>query len=177
MELYIANTTKKSQVFQYRLPEDQRPHPLSMTLRPGSQAKLPKGNLSQPDIDAIVGAHEPYGLIPVSEVNRTKPFIGMCYSIDKPIPLEAIQNGIAHNDEVLVKQGEEIRQLAAIAVNNAIEEQTGGTVNALEMSFVEENPDKHAGEGDALGEQTVVVTRDTDVTKVIKTAGKRGKGR
>jgi hypothetical protein len=178
--LYIGNTTKKTQIFLYRVPEDPRPTPLRMEIRPGSQERLPSRDLSMPAIEAIVAAHAPYGLIPVSEVPRHKPFVGMCYSIDREIPLERIQLGLVHNDELLETQGREIRAAAAIATTNAISQQTGGVLNELELSVEEEKPEKHDANSDALGKQTILVSSDAnpDAPTMLKgrAATRRGRG-
>ena len=172
-KLYIANTTKKLQIFHYRMPEDPRPQALMIHIRPGGQEVIPYRDLSPQAVEAIVAPHRPYGLISVDEVPRHKPFVGMCYSVDKPVPLERIQVGLKHNDELLAHQGRETRIAAAVALNNAIEQQTGQQLSNLEISIEEENPEKHQGEGDALGRETLSVSREADPTKPIVTRGKK----
>lgn len=102
----------------------------------GGQIRI-SGDLTTPEIEAIVGQHRKYGMVEVGEIDRTKPFVGLCYSVDKPISVERIRNALVHNAEVLTEIGRARRQEAAIAVSNQLEAVTPG-LQALEMSFVEE---------------------------------------
>lgn len=180
MELYIGNTTKKTQIFLYRRPGSERPNDfMQMEIPPGGQNRVPVRDLSQPQIDAIVNHHAKYGLRSVEEITRTHRgrYIGMCYSIDKPVPLERLQLGIQHNDEILVQFGEDLRQAAAVVTAQAIEQHTGRALAELEVSVEEENIDRHSGDGDALGKQTVVVTREAPEKAPIKTVGAKARAR
>ena len=176
-KLWIGNTTKKTQRFMYRKVEDNRRDPLWIDIKPGGQVCLPF-DLSTPDIESIVQTYAPYGLIPASEVSRTKPFVGMCWSIDKMVSLEILQLGLRHNDVLLDAQGREIRQLAAVALSNSLGVE--GPETAIEVSVEEEKPDEHRGEGDALGRETIVVTKATNPDgspKAGTKAAARGKRR
>lgn len=180
MELYIGNTTKKLQVFLYRRPGSSRPNDfMQMEIPPGGQNRIPLRDLTKEQIDAIVNHHAKYGLRSVEEITRTHRgrYIGMCYSIDKPVPLERLQIGIQHNDNLLVQFGEELRQAAAVVTAQAIEENTGHTLAELEVSVEEERIEKHSGDGDALGKQTVVVTRDAPEKAPVKTVGAKSRVR
>lgn len=178
--LNIANTTKKHQSFAYRRPGSSRPNDIMiLEIPPGAQRPLPFRNLSVEEIKAITDAHAKYGLVSADEVVRrqTSGYIGMCYAVDKPVLLERIQLGLQHNDAILAKLGEDIRQAAAVVTANAIEEQTGGALQTLEVSVEEDKPDQHQGAGDALGRQTVVVTREVPVDKPHKTTGSKTRPR
>jgi hypothetical protein len=135
--MYIANCTQQVQDFIYRLPET--PGPRSQRIDIGSQVQI-SGDLSTPDIDAIVRQHATYGLVSVDEVDRTKPFVGLCYSVDKPVPVAKIKSAIAHNYDVMVERGKELRKEAAVATESSLVERGAGPA-ALEMSVVEETKD------------------------------------
>ena len=71
--------------------------------------------------------------------------------------MDRVRNAIEHNYEVLEERGKIIRQEAAVAVNNSIEEQTGGGLNALEARIEEVGKD-------ATMDETIRVTRHEDPT-------------
>jgi len=132
--MFIANCTNQVQDFHYRLPEN--PKVLKQTIPIGGQIQIP-GDLSTPDIEAIVRQHTVYGMVSVQEIDRTKDFIGICYQLDRKVDMERVKRAAIHNLGVLNERGRKLRQEAAVAVNNAIEEQTNG-VQAFEMSIEEQ---------------------------------------
>ena len=140
MKLYIGNCTKQVQDFTYRIPgtASQRVQRIEI----GSQIRI-SSDLSTPEIQSIVDQHHKYGLVAVGDIDRTKPFIGMCYSVDTPITVEKLRRAFAHNADVLNERGRELRQEAAVAVNHHIEQaagENGPAVKSLEMTVQEENP-------------------------------------
>lgn len=147
MRMYVANTTNKVHDFIYRLPET--PTPRMQRIEMGSQIAI-SSDLSTKEIDSIIEQHRPYGMVCVDEVDRTKPFIGLCYSLGKPVSLDKVRRALEHNQKVLTERGAEIRKESAVAVNNAIEQQAPG-IKALELSVVEEetkkNPNPTIAEG------------------------------
>lgn len=173
-KLYIANCTQQQIKFMYRIPEDPRPYPQFFYIRAGAQERLPF-ELSTPAIEAIVAAHAPYGLVRADEVDRTRPFIGMCYAVDKPVVLDKIRRALQHNQQVLNERGQEIRQAAAIAVNNVVEQQTA-TLSELELTIEEEDPDQHQLEGDPVHE-VIRVSRDVNPDGSSAKTPERGKRR
>lgn len=118
MKMFIANMTKQNCNFYYRLPEVAAPR--MQTIPIGGQIQI-SGELSQPDIDYIVKQKEKYGMIAASEIDRSKPFVGLCYSVGSPVRPGAIEKGIHHNIDVLVRRGHETRRDTAITINNRIE--------------------------------------------------------
>ena len=132
-KMFIANTTQQVQDFQYRLPEN--PKIVKQTIPIGGQIQIP-GDLTVHDIEAIIEQHSPYGMVAVSEIDRTKPFIGVCYSLDKAVTVNKIMSAIEHNGAVLDARGREIRKEAAVSVNNAIEEQSRD-FRALDIGITE----------------------------------------
>lgn len=155
MKLYVANCTRQVQDFIYRLPEHTAP--MRQRIDIGHQVAL-SGDLSQPDIDAVIKAHTRYGMVAASEVDHTKAFIGTCYSVDKPVKIGTIQFALQHNNDVLILKGREMRQEAAVAINNALDESTGGgSLSEVEISVVEEKGAN--GESPIFGEG-VIVSKD-----------------
>lgn len=139
MKIYVANCTKQVQDFVYRSIGAATPRMVRIDI--GSQQQLP-GAWNTEDVQYLEEQHRRYGLIPVAEVNRTRDFIGVCYSIDKPVDIDRIRIALVNNDEVLTERGRVLRQHAAVAAADSIE-QGGqpGMLRSLEMSVQEEPKD------------------------------------
>lgn len=165
-ELWIANLTKQRQQFHYRLIDDTRqgPMPLFIFIEQGGQNRLPFRDLTDPQIRAIVDSHAAYGLTDVKDIDRTRPFIGLCYSVDKQVPIDAIRRGLAHNDGVLEKLGVEIRTQAALAVNKTVETQLPADQRprSLEFEVQQENQEDYHGEGKPVHEVISVAQEGTE---------------
>lgn len=140
-KMYVANCTQQIQIFMYRLPELNRPFTQEIPIGGQVQvAGLAGGELSTLDVEAIVRQYSKYGLVEVSEIDRRKPFVGVCYSLDRPVTVSAIQKALEHNIGILDAQGREIRQLAAVGVNQRIEQEMPG-LRGLEVQAIElDNP-------------------------------------
>ena len=109
----------------------------------------------------------------MSEIDRTKDFSGICYDVDRPVQVEKLRRAMAKKTEVLVERGREIRKMAAIANNNALEaslEESGRPegLRELSMEIVEENPTE-ASEN-PINEGIAVVADG-----VVPQKGKRGR--
>lgn len=138
MILYVANCTKQVHDFLYRVPgEDGRMRKQEVPM--GGQIRV-YNDAATHVLKGIIEQHERYGLVPVDEIDRTRDFIGMCYSFDKPIEVEKIMRAVDHNTDVLVKVGQEIRKTAAVATNNQLLELNQGNsdLNHFEVEVVEE---------------------------------------
>jgi hypothetical protein len=146
MKLFIANCTKQTQVVMYRVPE--HPTPRQQHIGIGQQIQI-AGDLNQPQIDSIIAQLSRYGLVRADEVDGRKPFVGLTYSVEKPVKVDRQVNAIEHNDEVLTERGHEIRKNAAVAINNGLEENVAGraTLKNTEIE-IEELPTKDGSGGD-----------------------------
>lgn len=181
MKLYIANTTKQVQDFYYRIPG----HPSSSGLMPllqkiamGGQICIP-ADLNTPEIDGIIEQHSNYGLIPADEVDAAKGYVGLMYSIDKPVPAAKMARLIGHNTEVMVERGQKNRESAGIAAldqaNQFLQEQRpGDNIDAFEMSVVEETRDPKDLSKEVAEGVRVVQNRE-DVTRGRPSPGQRGR--
>jgi hypothetical protein len=143
--LYIANCMKQTYEFIYRVPGDdmQTLRKLNtVTISPGTQARVHvEAPLSV--LDAIVDQHRHYGLVPVSEMVTTRGFVGICYSFDRPVPLDQLQYAVDHNDGVLFDRGTKQQEDAAIVVDQALEStigaRTGQPLRAVEIEVAEDS--------------------------------------
>ena len=180
MDLYIANTTKQNVAFYYRVPESVALR--EQTIRVGSQERI-SGNLSTPDIDAIIAQHAPYGMVSADELDRVKGFVGLCYSVGKPIPAAKIERAMNENISVLIRRGKETREMGAIAssvaIENTLAEQSRPEIlKEFDASIVEENPDARGDAGGPAISEGVRVNRLADPDGHVppqsgRSAGKR----
>src|ERR1017187_2730896 len=156
-KLYIANCTKQIQDFWYRVPgcdgSGKAFSPRMQKIPEGGQILI-SGDLQPEEIDFIVGENVRYGLINVDDVDRAKPFVGMCYSINKPVAVPKIEKLFVHNQEILEDRAETNLKATALANNQLLEDRLARAardagrkvpdVGAFEMSLSDEskNPSK-----------------------------------
>ena len=114
-KMYVANLTRQAQDFIYRLPETRKS--TFQQIPVGGQVLL-SGDLTTKDIEAVIQQHAPYGMVPAAEVAKRREFNGLCFALDRPVPIEALRRGLEANRAVLDARGVELRRQAAIAVNN-----------------------------------------------------------
>lgn len=157
MKMYVANTTKQNFDFSYRVLEETSLRTQMIPM--GGQVAL-SDDLNQGQIDNIVKHHARYGMIRADEIDRARPFVGYCYSIDKPVSIATITKAMHHNTTVLMERGRHIRQEAAIAESGRIESaladaQAPVGLRNFEMAVIEENNDGSTGL-DPISEGTIV---------------------
>lgn len=121
MKLYVANCTNQHRQFVYRVPEDKRLH---QTLIPmGSQALVWKDD--QPEIiRAIIDQHLHYGLTAVRDISRAKKFVGICYSVDKPVLAQTIMDQHLENAKFTLAANLEERTHMASSVGSMFSDQS-----------------------------------------------------
>lgn len=137
MALYVANTSK--QVFQLHFWVERTSRPIVVDIGPGKQASIYQEG-SRADHENIVGQHKMYGLIPVSEIDRHKGFIGQCYQFDTPIPMERLQETMLNNDDVIDDQAVERRKEAAASSDDLLKkaaQESESKIASFEMEIEE----------------------------------------
>ena len=134
MNIFIANCTNQNQQINFRLPEARKP--VAIMIPMGQQR--PVGDLSPPEIEAMMEQLGPYGLISVAEIKRAPRKISYVYSENKPVTSEMIRMAHDKNQGVLRDEGKDRRKNAAVAANAGMNtEET--PLNRLEMSVEEES--------------------------------------
>lgn len=155
MDLYIANCSKQEFLFTYMLPENTRP--FVHKIRAGSQIKLTQ---SQPEVDVIIRQHSIYGLMEANQVK--KGFGGLCYRIDKPISVSAIEEGLSQSDQEMIEKAQEARNITAAAQDKIISEKAqemGLKVKSgIEVEVVEEK--KNAADSGDKFDQVIEVVHE-----------------
>lgn len=139
MKVFVANTTRQVQDFVWRSIGGRAPH--RMRIDVGQQVQLP-GEWNTEDVAYLEDQHRRYGLVPVDEIDRTRDFIGICFSVDKPISVEKIRRALTTNQQVLEERGRTLRQHAAVAVAAQVQaDHPDAGLTALEMTIQEERKD------------------------------------
>jgi len=155
MKLYIANCSKQEHLFTYMLPEN--PRPFSHSIRAGGQIEIPG---QQDQLMSIIGQHQVYGMMEVNKVS--KGFGGLCYRLEKPISIEAIQAGFSQTDQEMIDRAQEARSVTAAAADQIIaqkaQEMGLKQKSGLEIEIMEEK--KNAGDNSPKFEQTIEVVRE-----------------
>lgn len=145
MKMFVANCSQQVQDFMYRVPNNAGMRVQKIEI--GGQTPI-SGDLTEKDIEYIVGQHARYGMVRVDEIDRTKPFMGLCWD-DKPIKVDHIRRAVEHNTGVLVERGKQIMAEAAIATSENIEGNNPDLkLRNLEMAVTEDktdNPELNTG--------------------------------
>jgi hypothetical protein len=138
MRLYIANTTKQHQHIMLNIPEMSSPY--QMVIPHGEQREIypERGFSNSGDIDItlkhMTSLPKPF-LVPVSEALKSKSFVGLIYSIDKPVPKNAMGSRLEMNEAAQTKQSIEDMARDAQFTRKSIEETTeGATIGNVEVS-------------------------------------------
>lgn len=174
MKLYVANATKQVIDLTCRIPElgslYRKMIPIGCQIAVG-------GDLNIEQVESVVGQLSVYGLTEVSALDRAKPFVGLCYSVDKPVPNKRLLIALDHNDKVLVERGKRMRAEAAVSTNNAIEkslkEADLGTLGELDVTIVEQE-NRHGPSNPNPVAEGILVSKNVD-GDASKGGKKRGK--
>lgn len=169
--LYIANCGRQNHTLTFRMKNGGalRFHDILA----GHQIPVP-GNLSKEECDNLLQQQLPYGMITPNELSRHPNYTGLLYSFDTPVPREAIQYALDHNNSILIQRGEEQREQVALAANTMIESTIGeGTqVDVAEVRMQEENA--HVDGTPQLSE-AIMVDRHAPAPKQAGRRGRQGR--
>lgn len=144
--LYIANASKQPHDFIYWVPESATPR--RQRIPAGGQIRVYKDEIAMELVNSIVSQHQRYGMVRANEIDRTKPFVGLCYDVDRPVKVDKIMYADEHNAGVLQEASAEARKLSAGALHDAITRATEGTpltLQNLDLEVVEQNGPTEAG--------------------------------
>jgi hypothetical protein len=154
-KLYIANCSKQD--FNFTWMDLENPQPFVRKMRAGTQTEI---DGSPERLAHIVKQHEVYGMMEASKVK--KGFGGIAYRMDKPISVEAIENGISQRDQEAIDRAQEARNVTAAAADNILatkaQEMGLKQKSGLEIEYIEEK--KNAADQSEKFEQTIEVVRE-----------------
>lgn len=155
MKLYVANCSKQEFQFTYMIPEN--PRAFSHHIRAGAQIEINNG---QDEIDAIIKQHAIYGMMEVGKVQRG--FGGLCYRLEKPINVDAIESGMSQSDQEMIDRALEVRKVGAAAadqiINTKAQEMGLKVKSGIEVEVIEEK--KNAADTDSKFNQTIEVVHE-----------------
>lgn len=176
-KLYVGNATKQNLKFTYRIPGGAA---RVQDIPIGGQVLL-SGEMNSNDVENIIDQNAKYGFIDVREIDRSKEFIGFCYSIDKPISLPQLEKVFHKNHEVLVQRGKETRENFAVAINNELEDElmrSGmGNLKGMEVSIIEQDSPTRPSDAGPMVNEGIRVSRNEEPSRpVARARGSRRSG-
>ena len=178
MKLYVANLTKMVHDFTYVVPETGRQ--MRQKIEIGQQVMIYRPDATPEVLMAIVAQHEMYGLVAADSVDRSRVFVGLCYSFDKPVSEATMIRGINANERQLEILGERLRQESAVAAHSIFarpETAQGGALKHVTIE-VKEQESRNRGMTGPLFEEKVQVAREGyDPAATPAPARGRNKGR
>lgn len=118
MKLFIANTNKQNEDFTYRLPEEKNFR--VETIRAGTQTMVGGKELTQVEVATIIEQKTPYGLRDARQLSSLKDYVGLSFSLDRPVPLDSMIVLFEQNDERLNERaGLRLEKAMAAIADNA----------------------------------------------------------
>jgi len=156
--MYIANSTKQHHEFVYRLPEQTKIY--SITIPYGEQRELLHKDLSSDLIDYILNQHKgdtSEYMVEAKTIDRSKGFVGLIYSFDKPVDAELIANTIYENDGELDLLAKKYREDTTVATEKMLED--SGTPATNVSSEIVQEVKNGVNENDAIAQGTTVAKR------------------
>jgi hypothetical protein len=148
VKLFVGNGSKQNHDFLYWVPSAKAARTQRIPI--GGQIQI-SGELDRAAIDSIIEQHAPYGFAAASEIDHITEYVGLCFSVDKPISLTQLDKLMRHNTQVLSIRGRELRKQAALAGNDQLQASIADsgrpeTLRQMEASMVEENHDDRSPE-------------------------------
>ncbi|HBY8505948.1 hypothetical protein ACKLLD_04215 [Klebsiella pneumoniae] len=146
MKLFIANTTKQRHIFTFRQLETGRLR--QIPIEHGSQMQVLDG--SAEEVEAVIQHHQVYGLVDSTKIDQSQAFVGLCYSINKPVSASVIEKTIRDNDGHLTRGAHNRRQASVAALDNTLRESGIGYEGDMEFSA-----EQAKGRDDHSDDQTI----------------------
>ncbi|QHP80651.1 hypothetical protein EO763_12315 [Pectobacterium odoriferum] len=160
MKLYVANTTKQRHIFTYRMLETGRLR--QIPIEHGSQMMVLDGNTEE--LNAVIQHHQVYGMVDATKIDQAGEFVGICYSIDKPVGANVIEKTIRDNDAHLTKESHEMRQASLAALDKTLSDSETGYGGEMEFS-VEQAKGRDESDDEPTVNETIVTEKSGNKKK------------
>lgn len=160
MKLYVANTTKQRHIFTFRQLETGLLR--QIPINHGSQMMVLDG--STDELNAVIQHHQVYGLVEASKIDQAGEFVGICYSIDKPVPASVIEKTIRDNDSHLTSAAHVSRQASLASLDQALSNNGTGYSGELEYS-VEQAKGKDDNDDSPTVNETITTQKSASKKK------------
>ncbi|HET8686812.1 MAG TPA: hypothetical protein VFM18_09120 [Methanosarcina sp.] len=160
---YIANSTKQNHDFVYRIPGNDKLFTVGIPF--GQQRELHQKDLSTEEIDFILRQHKGESheyITEASTIDRTSGYVGLIYSIGKPVSGDLIANAISENDYELDLSAKRYREESTLALDKKLAED--GAPASMLTTEVVQDVKNGVNEADAIAQGV----------EVNKPRGKRG---
>ena len=137
MPLFIANATKQNNDLWYKLPESNRQQ--SEVIPAGGQVELAKHlNPTRAQLEGILDQLSNHGLVSVNDIKRIKSGkVSLIYSWDKPVDLNAINDGLILNDNEALYIADEARLDQTAAIINDLATKIGAEPETADVILSE----------------------------------------
>jgi hypothetical protein len=136
--LYAGNNTKHKLVLHYRMPEQTRA--FSVTIPMGGQERLPH-DLTQQEIDNILGQWKHYNPVEAGAVDRTRGPTDLTYRIEKPITSDSLQSGVEKNEAAAIERSDRVFTESGVALGEMLAKrgaEEGNTLTSVKLSAQED---------------------------------------
>jgi hypothetical protein len=127
MRLYVANPTKQTFDFMFRLPDGIREgedgalltgwrRDLNRVFIPPGSTVAVGGEMTRAQIDVVLGHHGNYGMMSETDARKAKNRVSLIYSLDRPIRDVARFFEVEEtNDDIAAKLSDDMRREAVAA--------------------------------------------------------------
>lgn len=128
-KLYVANCTRQQAEIHYRLdftdkgerePNSRFQPAKKQTIPPGRQTEIGR-DLHPAQADDVVKQLQRFGMIAVLDVGNQKKIAPYVFNMGMPVPSDVIRRVQNRNHGLLIEQGRQRREQAAIVVNKTVE--------------------------------------------------------
>lgn len=173
-DLFIANGTHQHQDFHYRIPEIKQSRQQRIAI--GGQIRI-SGDLTQPQVDAIIEQHRKYGLIDANDILKGRGPCPLAFRVGRHITQDEIIMLTQRNRGELIERGEEMRKDMAQVLGNqlgqaATESGTGAEFAEASVEVIEETR-KGEASGEKLEQKTIIERTDRVTKSANKNKSKR----
>lgn len=134
MKLFVANTSKQHQQFLWRSPENPKITPTDI---PVGQQRQIGGELTKDVVDSIIAHHARYGMRAAREIKNYRGYVGLAYSVDKPVDMETFYEQEERNSSALDESSQALREETAAVIANQTSETLGTPIKRAEIEIVE----------------------------------------
>lgn len=136
-DVYVANTSIHHHTLMFTLAPGPNQKVYQQEVRIGNQVKVLERKLTDEEAKCFIDRYERYGMRNVKDVAGERAYVGLCYSVDKPVPLNTFKGNLEHNAEVLDDQRDRRLEASTVAIANMLTDKVAPAPTPLKRSTVE----------------------------------------
>jgi hypothetical protein len=134
-DVYVANTSLHHHELRFALERGGKVYRQRIPI--GGQIRVLDRSLTAEELGFFIARQERYGTRNVREMGAESKYVGLCYSVDRPVQLNAIKGNLEHNAEVLDEQRDRRLEQSTVAIANMLEKTVAPAPTPLRRSTVE----------------------------------------